>query len=123
MRVRNVRLVGGAGFGLVHGVEGAPEGVQGFVGGGQNFGVIFGGVFRKPVAPGGAVGFVGFFVNFEVRQGLGLGDVVESFQTVNLGGGDFGDLGFVGVEGGHGFGNGAVAANFAESLHYILSTR
>src|SRR5271170_5772206 len=111
---------GGAGFGVVDGVEGAPEGVQGFVGGGQDFGVVFVGVFEEPVAPGGAVGFVGFFVDFKVGQGFRLIEGVEIFEAIDFRGGDFGNLGFVGVEGGYGFRDGAVAADFAEGLDDVL---
>src|ERR1700730_1876619 len=64
--------------------------------------------------------FVGFFVDSEVGQGGGLFHAVEFAQAVDLGAGNFGDLRFISVERGDGFGYGTVAANFAERGDYGL---
>ncbi len=100
---------------MVDGVKGAPERGQGLFGGGDGFVVAAGfGMFVEPGAPRFAVGFVGFFVDGEVGQRGGFVDSVEFAETVDFGAGDFRNLRFVGVERGDGFGDGAIAANFAE---------
>src|SRR5258708_26936824 len=102
-------------------VERAPEGGQGFGGGGYDLVVAVGvGVFTEPRTPRFAVGFIGFFVDNEVGEGGGFIDAVEFAQAVHFRAGDLGDLRFVGVEPGHGFGYGAVPANFAEGGDYGL---
>jgi len=80
-------------------------------------------VLIEPGAPGFAMGFVRFFVDCEVGQSGRLFDAVEFAQAVNFGARDFGDLRFVGVEGGDSFGYRTVAANFAESGDYGFACR
>src|SRR3981081_4310730 len=67
--------------------------------------------------------FVGFFVDGEVGESCGLVDAVKLAQAVDLRAGDFGNLPFVGVKRGHGFGYGAIAADFAEGSDYVLRAR
>jgi hypothetical protein len=95
----------------VYGVERAPQGVESFLGGGDDFVVAAFGVFFEPGAPGGAMKLVGLFVDSEIGESFGTVDAVELFQAVDLGGRDFGDLGFIGVEGGDGFRHRAVPAD------------
>ena len=81
----------------MHGVERAPQRVEGVIRGGHDSGRIIVGVVLKPVAPRCAVRLVSFFVHCEIGQSLRIRDAVEGLQPVNFRCGYLGHLRFVGV--------------------------
>jgi len=60
------------------------------------------------------VSFVGFFVHGKIGGAFRAGNSIEAVEAIDFAGGDFGYLGFIGVESGDGFGEGAVGADVAK---------
>ncbi len=52
----------------------------------------------------------------EIGKACGLVDAIELFQAIDFGGGDFGNLRFVGVKSGDGFGYRTIANDFTEGF-------